>query len=43
MSNESELDRDVEIDKLKKLDLRKYDIIIAKSMGTGLIAQLLGE
>lgn len=43
MSNESELDRDVEIDKLKKLDLRKYDVIIAKSMGTGLIAQLLGE
>lgn len=42
-NNESELDRDLEINKLKKLDLKKYDVIIAKSMWSGLIAELLGE
>lgn len=42
-SGESELDREKEIDNLKMLDLSSYDCIIAKSMWTGLIAQLLWE
>lgn len=42
-SGESELDREKEIDNLKMLNLSSYDYIIAKSMWTGLIAQLLWE
>lgn len=40
-SGENELDREREIQKLHTLDLKWFDAVVAKSMGTGLIAQLL--
>lgn len=42
-SGENELDREREIQKLHTLDLKWFDVVVAKSMGTGLIAQLYWE
>lgn len=40
---ETQLDRECEIEKLKALSLKDVDLVIAKSMGTGLVAQLLND
>jgi len=43
LSNENELDRELEMYKLKKLDLHEFDMVFAKSMWSWLAAQLLQE
>lgn len=42
-SGENEIDWELEIEKLRQLPLASFDMVIAKSIGTGLLAQVYQE